>query len=102
MTRAMLVLILVLGLVAAACGDSGTDTTTANTTATTTGDTSPPATEPAASGVTSWGYDLVDPLDVGGDVIGIAGSSTVFPLSVAVVAQWQDEGGPEYPIDKIV
>ena len=34
------------------------------------------------------------PLDVAteGD-IGIAGSSTVFPLSVAVITQWQDEGG---------
>ena len=88
-------------LLAAACGDSGTDTTTANTTAGTTAETTPPATEPAMAGVMDWGYDLVDPLDVGGDVIGIAGSSTVFPLSVAVIAQWEDEGGPAYSIDSI-
>ena len=91
----------VFALLAAACGDSGTDTTTANTTAATTGDTSPPATEPAMAGVMDWGYDLVDPLDVAAGDIGIAGSSTVFPLSVAVIAQWEDEGGPAYSIDSI-
>ena len=100
-----------LALVAAACGDSGdSDTTTGGTTATTGGTTdattggTTAATSPPADGgdgVNSWGYDLVDPLDVPEGDIGIAGSSTVFPLSVAVIAQWEDEGGPAYAIDSI-
>ncbi|NIR39740.1 MAG: hypothetical protein GWN07_28240, partial [Actinobacteria bacterium] len=31
----------------------------------------------------------------------IAGSSTVFPLSTAVMSLWEDEGGPGYAIDSI-
>ncbi|MBT8198489.1 MAG: phosphate-binding protein [Acidimicrobiia bacterium] len=88
---------LAIALVATACGgDESGDSTAATTTS---GSTT--TTQPAASGVDSWGYDLVDPLDVGSGDIGIAGSSTVFPLSVAVIAQWQDEGGPQYSIDSI-
>ena len=49
-----------------------------------------------------WGIPVVDPLDVDAGVdVGIAGSSTVFPLSTAVLSQWIDEGGPEYSIDSI-
>ena len=108
-TRRVIYLLMVMALVAAACGgdDAGDDfpTTTAPPAASTTtaapGETPDTTAEPMMDGVNSWGYDLVDPLDVSGGDIGIAGSSTVFPLSVAVIAQWEDEGGPAYPIDSI-
>lgn len=49
-----------------------------------------------------WGLPLVQPIEVDPSVtIAIAGSSTVFPLSTAVLSQWIDEGGPEYTIDSI-
>jgi phosphate transport system substrate-binding protein len=87
-------------LVAAACGsdsDDGATTTTAAAGAETT-------TTAASSGgddMSQWGLPIIDPLDVPSGDIAIAGSSTVFPLSVAVLNQWQDEGGPEYAIDSI-
>ncbi len=93
------VLLAAFALIVAACSSDSGDTTTTtasgdeNTTTTTSGggggDTSP------------WGLPIIDPLDVESGDIGIAGSSTVFPLSVAVLAQWIDEGGPEYTIDSI-
>ena len=99
MTRVSYLLV-VMALVAAACGGDSSDATT--TTAGGGDTTVAPTTEaPMVDGVDSWGYDLVDPLDVAAGDIGIAGSSTVFPLSVAVIAQWQDEGGPNYSIDSI-
>jgi phosphate transport system substrate-binding protein len=48
------------------------------------------------------GLPVIDPLEVDPGVdIGIAGSSTVFPLSTELLSQWIDEGGPEYTIDSI-
>jgi phosphate transport system substrate-binding protein len=89
-------IIAALAVVAAACSsDSGDDTTTTaaggdtTTTAADTGDMS------------DLGLPIIDPLDVPTGDIAIAGSSTVFPLSVAVLDQWIDEGGPEYSIDSI-
>src|SRR5690606_8921115 len=66
----------------------------------------PPDQETGAgvsNGETSqWGLPVIDPLDVDPGIdIGIAGSSTVFPLSTALISQWIDEGGPEYSIDSI-
>lgn len=80
-----------MALVAAACSASvgAEDVTTS-------------ASEPAPSlEVSDWGLPVIDPLDVTPGDIGIAGSSTVFPLSTAVLTQWIDEGGPEYTIDSI-
>jgi phosphate transport system substrate-binding protein len=91
-------LVLALALVAAACGDDDAagdaTTTTAGPTTTRAGQTTTPDTSP-------WGLPLIDPLDVPSGDIGIAGSSTVFPLSTAVLTRWIDEGGPEYSIDSI-
>ena len=53
---------------------------------------------PAASDL---GLPVIDPLDVPPGEVAIAGSSTVFPLSTAVMSLWEDEGGPGYPIDSI-
>jgi phosphate binding protein len=45
---------------------------------------------------------VIDPIDVDPSVsLEIAGSSTVFPLSVAVVTLWEDQGGPAYEIASI-
>src|SRR5688572_12965032 len=59
--------------------------------------------EPTSSGETSqWGLPLIDPIEVDPGVdVAIAGSSTVFPLSTAILSRWIDEGGPEYSIDSI-
>jgi ABC-type phosphate transport system substrate-binding protein len=102
-------LVAMLGLVAAACGGDTTDTTggdestttTAEGTATTGGSTDTTA-DMGDGELSQWGLPIIDPLDVdpGVDVL-IAGSSTVFPLSTAVLSQWIDEGGPEYTIDSI-
>ena len=88
----------VLALIAAACGDDDAATTAA-TTATTVVTPTTAATTPPSGG--QFGLPLIDPLDVPAGDIGIAGSSTVFPLSVAIVAKWEDEGGPGYSIDSI-
>jgi phosphate binding protein len=89
---------LVAGLVVAALvtacrttGGSGDDETGG------TGATSGPAAE-----TSDLGLPIIDPIDVDPGVsLEIAGSSTVFPLSVAVVSQWEDEGGPGYEIASI-
>ena len=96
----VLALLTVLTLVVAACGGSDSE----DTTTTDAGNTE--ATDPPASGgdemdLSDLGLPVIDPLDVDEGDIGIAGSSTVFPLSTAVLAKWQDEGGPEYSIDSI-
>ena len=110
--RNLVALFAVLALTLAACGGSSTDTaadgggdetttpTTEDESTDTTGDT---GGDDMGDGETSqWGLPVVDPLDVDPGVdIGIAGSSTVFPLSTAVLTQWIDEGGPEYSIDSI-
>jgi len=73
----------VVMLVAAACGD-GASTTTASA--------SPGATSTTTSAVSGDGMlPVVDPLDVTGDIV-TAGSSTVFPLSEAMAARFEDEG----------
>lgn len=102
--------IAVLTLFVAACGGAGasSDTTAApNTTAAsdTTAATSD-GDDDAGDAMTDeemseLGLPIIDPLDVPSGDIGIAGSSTVFPLSTAVLARWIDEGGPEYAIDSI-
>lgn len=97
--RKIAVVLAVLALIMSACGGAEGDppqtTAPPNTSVTTGPSTSPPGE------LNDWGYDLVDPLDIPDGDIGIAGSSTVFPLSVAVIAQWEDEGGPAYSIDSI-
>jgi phosphate binding protein len=105
LTALMVVLVVVL----AACGDGAEEATTTEgaeeTTAPSEETTAPseetvPAEEPTEE--CEFGLPCIDPIDVdpGVDVL-IAGSSTVFPLSTAVVSQWIDEGGPEYSIDSI-
>lgn len=87
-----------LALVAAACSSSTDETTT--TAADSTDETTTTAAD--SGGATSdLGLPAIDPLDVPEGDVAIAGSSTVFPLSVAVIDQWQDEGGPAYAIDSI-
>lgn len=84
----------VITLIAAACGSDAESTTTTTAggteTTTTTSDSSSDGMLP-----------LVDPLDVTGDIV-TAGSSTVFPLSEAMVARFIDEGyGGQITIDSI-
>lgn len=96
-------------LIVAACGSSDDDTTTtAASTETTTATTAAPdtteatdTTEAAMDDMGEFGLPIIDPLDVEAGDVAIAGSSTVFPLSTAVMSQWVDEGGPEYAIDSI-
>ena len=99
----------VFALVLAACGSDDTTaapaddpTTTAAPATTTTESDSTDTTGAEEMGeMSELGLPIIDPLDVPeGDVL-IAGSSTVFPLSTAVVSKWEDEGGPAYPIDSI-
>lgn len=98
--RFLVALVVALTMLAAACGgdddDAGAETTAAP-------ETTAAATETSASSGdgSQWGLPTIDPLDVPSGGIGIAGSSTVFPLSTAVLSQWIDEGGPEYSIDSI-
>jgi phosphate transport system substrate-binding protein len=103
--RVLVALIAALALLVAACGgddddDAGAPTTAAQETTTTEAMADETTTTQAmAEGM--YGLPAIDPLEVPAGDIGIAGSSTVFPLSTAVVAQWIDEGGPEYSIDSI-
>lgn len=91
----LVVLLAAFALIVAACGDSSDDTTTSEAMSDTT-------TTAGGGGDTSqWGLPVIDPLDVEAGDIAIAGSSTVFPLSVAMIDQWIDEGGPEYSVDSI-
>ena len=103
-------LLAVLALVVAACspsGDEGSDATDApdateapDSTEAPDPTEAPDATDaPMADGM--YGLPLIDPLDATPGDVGMAGSSTVFPLSTAVLAQWIDEGGPEYSLDSI-
>ncbi len=105
----VLALVAILALVVAACGgdDEGSDTTDGggDEVTTTEGMDESSTTEAMDNGggeTGDLGLPIVDPIDVdAGVTVNIAGSSTVFPLSTAIVAQWVDEGGPEYPIDSI-
>jgi phosphate transport system substrate-binding protein len=91
-------LVLALALVAAACGDDDTADTTAATTGTTAAPTTTAGTTDSGA---KFGLPEVDPLEVPAGDIAIAGSSTVFPLSTAVLTRWIDEGGPQYAIDSV-
>jgi phosphate transport system substrate-binding protein len=93
-------LLLSFALVASACGDDDASDTTAAP-ATTAATTTAGDSTTTAAGEGRFGLPLIDPLDVPAGDIGIAGSSTVFPLSTAVLSRWIDEGGPEYSIDSI-
>lgn len=103
--RRLAALFAVLALVLAACGGTGdsTDTTEASDDEVTTTEEMTDDTGETGDGeTTDLGLPPIDPLDVDPAVtVGIAGSSTVFPLSTAVMTQWIDEGGPEYSIDSI-
>jgi phosphate transport system substrate-binding protein len=100
-------LIAILSLVVAACGGDSGDTTTTEATGsetTTTEDMGEDTTttEDMGGETGEFGLPIIDPLSVDASVdIGIAGSSTVFPLSTEILSQWIDEGGPEYTIDSI-
>jgi len=85
-----------LALVIAACGtDSETTTTAGRTTTAAAGATT---TTGSTSGE---GLPLVDPFEVTGDIV-TAGSSTVFPLTEAVAAQFEDDGyGDQITIDSV-
>lgn len=105
-----------LSLVLAACG-GGADETTTTTAAEAPDTTQAPTTEapdttaapetttteaaPDEPETSPIGLPIIDPFDVTPGDIGIAGSSTVFPLSTAVMTLWEDEGGPNYAIDSI-
>lgn len=93
------VLLAAFALIVAACGSDSDDTTT------TAGGGGEETTTTAAGGgggdMSDLGLPIIDPLDVPAGDVAIAGSSTVFPLSVAILDQWIDEGGPQYAIDSI-
>ena len=100
-TKAWIALLVALALVAAACGgDDSSDTTSGGdgTTTTTAGATTTTAT---AGDVSQWGLPIIDPFEIPSGDIGIAGSSTVFPLSTALVSKLIEEGGPEYAIQSV-
>ncbi len=105
--RGSLALIAALSLVLAACGGDSEETTTTEATGSDTTTTEDMAeetstTEDMGGETGALGLPIIDPLSVDSGVdIGIAGSSTVFPLSTEVLSQWIDEGGPEYTIDSI-
>ncbi len=93
----------VFALALTACGGSESNGNTTAVPVTTAAPSDQPATS-ADSGVTNGsalGLPIIDPLDVPTGEVAIAGSSTVFPLSTAVMSLWEDEGGPGYPIDSI-
>jgi phosphate transport system substrate-binding protein len=107
--RRLLALVAVLALVLAACGSGDTGDDGGDEVTTTAATEEPDPTEAPDDGddmgdgeTSQWGLPIIDPLDVDPGVdVGIAGSSTVFPLSTAILTQWIDEGGPEYSIDSI-
>ena len=106
--RNLVALFAVLAMLLAACGgDDTTDTTEAagDDPTNTEASEDPATTEAMDDGdgeMSDLGLPVIDPIDVDPSAtVNIAGSSTVFPLSTAVVAQWVDEGGPDYPIDSI-
>ncbi|MGF1668155.1 MAG: substrate-binding domain-containing protein, partial [Acidimicrobiia bacterium] len=101
-----------LALVLAACGgEEAAETTEAAAEVTTTAAAAEETTTTAAGeepmeeepmdDMSPLGLPLIDPFEVSDGSIGIAGSSTVFPLATAVMSKWEDEGGPNYPIDSI-
>lgn len=93
------VLVAILAMIAAACSSDSDETTT--TAGDSGGETTTTAGDSGGDDMGAYGLPVIDPLDVTPGDIGIAGSSTVFPLSTAVLSQWIDEGGTEYAIDSI-
>ena len=89
----------VLALAVAACGTNDT----ADGAAAESADGEPSTTTPldASTGASELGLPIIDPLDAPSGDVAIAGSSTVFPLSTAVLSLWEDEGGTGYAIDSI-
>ena len=103
--RTMSLWAVVFAMILAACGSDDTSDTTAapadDVTTTEAMEEEATTTTEAMAETGPFGLPIIDPLDVpAGDVL-IAGSSTVFPLSTALISQWEDEGGPAYPIDSI-
>ena len=94
-----LALTAVLALVLAACGTSNGEGDAGG--AVSPGPTDAPANGGGTGEVSNLGLPIIDPLDAPEGDVGIAGSSTVFPLSTVVLAKWEDEGGPSYAIDSI-
>lgn len=98
-------LMAVLVLVLAACSPS--DETTDETVAPDATEAPDPTEGPGPtvapdSGDGMFGLPVIDPLSVDDNIdVGMAGSSTVFPLSELVLFQWIDDGGPEYSLDSI-
>ena len=87
-------------LIIAACGTDANTTTTGGGATTTTATATTGGTETTAGSVGE-GLPLVDPLEVSGDIV-TAGSSTVFPLTEAVAAQFEDDGyGGQITIDSV-
>jgi phosphate transport system substrate-binding protein len=86
----------VLALTIAACGGDADSTTTADAVPTTTAAGTTTTGAPTESGL-----PLIDPLAVSGDIV-TAGSSTVFPLTEAVAAQFEEDGyGDQITIDSV-
>jgi phosphate transport system substrate-binding protein len=86
--------LMLMTLVAAACGGATPITLPPNVTT--------PSTTPSTSAdTTELGLPVIDPLDVVGDIVS-AGSSTVFPLTEAVAARFEEEGyADQITIDSI-
>ncbi|MCL4858443.1 MAG: PstS family phosphate ABC transporter substrate-binding protein [Caldilineaceae bacterium] len=89
MRRHALMLLVLVGLMVAACAAPAPAAPAAPAAQATT----PPAEAPAAEAAAMVDSELpeVNPLEVTGDII-TAGSSTVFPLTEAVAARFRDEG----------
>ena len=94
----LIALLATLPLAVAACGG---DTGSGGSGPTAAPGTSVPAGPADDMEMSDLGLPVIDPLDAPTGDIGIAGSSTVFPLSTAVVEQWADEGGTPYQVDSI-
>lgn len=104
----MLAVLAALSIILAACGTATDPTTTAPPQNEAPDNTEAPEDTQVSDGddmggeSTDLGLPVIDPIEVDAGVeVAIAGSSTVFPLSTAVMTQWIDEGGPEYSIDSI-
>jgi phosphate transport system substrate-binding protein len=83
-----------LALMIAACGSDAETTTTGGATTTS-------GTNQTTNATTDEGLPLIDPLEVSGDIV-TAGSSTVFPLTEAVAAQFEEDGyGGQITIDSV-
>lgn len=113
--RTLTAVLAVFSLLVAACAgdDEGSATTSGEINITTTqasAETTAMAEETSTTGAMEeeaggetgdLGLPIIDPIDVTGGDVAIAGSSTVFPLSTAILSLWEDEGGPSYAIDSI-